>query len=91
MVVRYEDFVLEPERYLAQACKLSSLQPINAQEGVADHNDDYFGRWEALAGDHCRVLEKILMTPEGPLSRFGYCLVPPYTTDKIPNLAWGPS
>jgi len=78
MVVRYEDFVVDPVLYINQILRFAELPDAPLSEAVSDHSGKYFARWQLEGRDVLGVLGTAAQTKLGPLSYFGYSLSEPY-------------
>lgn len=78
-ILRYEDFVTDPETRLAALQRFAGLSRQAPAETVTDSNAAYFAQWEAHDG-----IEREIMTalPNYPLRLFGYRLVRPYVEPR---------
>ena len=76
LVIRYEDFVAEPERHMGRMLEFADLPAIALDERVEDRNGRYFAKWE-----EDRSCERLGLAPDlfsAIPAQFGYSLERPY-------------
>jgi hypothetical protein len=77
LVLRYEDFVCEPDATLAAIYRFLELEPRPATLEIApDVNRKYFARWEKSRGNPVlrRYMRRLVDRYEERVARFGYSL-----------------
>lgn len=79
LVLRYEDFVSDPQRHLDCIYGFIGLGSVELNETVSNSNGRYFEAWERL-GDMAHI-ERLEKRYEALLSRFGYRLKSPQIVD----------
>jgi Sulfotransferase family len=97
-VLRYEDFVVHPERALAAVCEFIGVAPIPPAETVhSDVNSHYFAAWRRgplafrrrrIARDYeirSRRLGYSLLDPETPLPSAGSQVFEPAAVSRTPQ------
>ena len=82
LVIRYEEFVADPDQTLAEALRYAGLDPHPANMAVRSNvNDAYFRRWSANRplepGEERSTPTARLRTFEERVARFGYSMVEP--------------
>ena len=81
LVIRYEDFVRSPQRYLDQICDLVGIAKFSASQIVEDHNEKYFLDWYQRYAPEMSTLQAVLPADNPVLQRFGYSLDEPFVSD----------
>lgn len=77
LLIRYEDFVVNPGFYLNKICSLVDIDSYSPKLQVVNHNDKYFRMWneEHLNGNS---LEQIFPEIIEFMDQFGYTLSSPF-------------
>jgi hypothetical protein len=71
-VLRYEEFVRNPQAVFDEICRFIDIEPVRIQQKVhANVNDSYFKKWEK---DKARLLTSLPATHEERANRIGYSL-----------------
>lgn len=78
IVIRYEDLVREPSRYLNRICDLAGIERFSATQGVEDHNEKYLRQWRLRHQTESDELRASLDSCNALLDHFGYALGSPY-------------
>ena len=78
MVIRYEDFVAAPERYLDEICDFSGIHRFSPSETVENHNEKYFDDWMRRYESEINALQAVLPADNPLLKRFDYSLSRPF-------------
>ena len=78
LVIRYEDFVAQPQRYLDEICQLSGIATFSPGEAVSDHNEKYFAAWQQRYARDTATLQAIFPADSPVLEKFNYTLTPPF-------------
>lgn len=79
LVLRYEDYMRQPDTVLNRVQDALGLARNTPHEATADQNDKYFAAWEAGTGDPAAI--DVLGIAGGIADRFGYSLERPYVRD----------
>lgn len=79
-VLRYEDFVSEPERWIGSVCAFAALDGMVPQEDVRNFNEGYLSRWEQDGGEAVESSQRSTPLRADVIARFGYSLSRPYVT-----------
>jgi len=83
-IMRYEDFVVDPARWLAAICRFAELSPLEPAESVEDHNRRYLALWDErrdAAAEAERRLAAADRRASAFFARFGYSMAKPYVMD----------
>ena len=78
LVIRYEDFVTDPQAYLDEICRMLSISGFMPQTEVVNHNEKYFSLWEQRHASDLETLKAVLPATCITLEEFGYTLDGPY-------------
>jgi hypothetical protein len=78
MVMRYEDFVSNPARYINQIHRFVELPDAPLSEAVSDRGGKYFARWQSENRDVIAAMGNAAQTELSTLAHFGYSLSQPY-------------
>jgi hypothetical protein len=81
VILRYEDFVEDPARWIGAICAFAELGCLVPQESVKNFNSEYFARWEQQQGPLNEALRRTSGLDTRQIARFGYSLSQPYVTD----------
>jgi len=77
-IVRYEEFVLDPERELDRIYSfLQVCHSDSAHEVYADVNEKYFSRWSVFSREQANLesVERLIGRYEDKVNKYGYSLV----------------
>jgi hypothetical protein len=74
LVLRYEDFIQAPDRYLNEIFDLVGIDRFSPDEAVLDHNEKYFRDWQQRSESEVRALLATLPSESQLLEHFGYSL-----------------
>lgn len=88
IVLRYEDFVADPQFFLDQIARRADLPPFAPRETISNHNPQYFDQWLNERQADANLLKLVLPEMQGCLEPWGYSLRPPFvgaaSMDLIP-------
>lgn len=90
MVVRYEDFVADPDQTLQRIHEFLDLRSILSSEKVSDRNGKYFDQWDNK-DDRQEIIEEIIGGDSSVMARFGYYLHEPYVGAPPPGSVCSPA
>ncbi len=80
IIIRYEDLVRYPEKYLEDVCNLIELDNFHPQkEKLADHNKKYFQIWQQNHENNKELFASFFETKDSPMNKFAYSFSEPYT------------
>ena len=85
LVIRYEDLVQTPSKYLNEICMLTGIAPFSPDEKVLNYNDKYFNEWEKRYARDLPTLKSILPDDNNVFHYFGYTLDAPYVLETSAN------
>ena len=80
MILRYEDFVSSPTRYLGHICDFSGVDNFEPSETVSDHNGKYLGNIPKEFMDELVLLKERFPEVVELVERMHYSLDLPYVT-----------
>lgn len=76
LVLRYEDFVDNPQRLLDEVCDSIGIHRFSVSEKVENHNEKYFVEWRQRYESELDAIQAEL--PDSVLRHFSYSLKPPF-------------
>lgn len=82
LLMRYEDFVDDPQFYLHKICSLVGISEFSPEAKVINHNDKYFRMWKEEGLD-AGSLEKFFPEVSAFMLKFGYSLSAPYVEATV--------
>lgn len=81
-VLRYEDFITNPQAVLARIWEFLELSPPAISERIeTSHNSNYLQQWQALLAQRPKLAARIPELEELP-AHFGYRLTEPFVIDE---------
>lgn len=86
-VLRYEEFVLEPQKTIDNVFDYLGLDPIKIKHDIRSNiNDKYFYMWEKDRGKYLnRIFNKVTDELENRANKFGYSIV---NYDDLAPIPW---
>lgn len=78
LVIRYEDFINTPLKYLDDICQMMSIPGFAPEEQIENHNSKYFSQWQKHYTSELSTLQAIMPASCVTLDHFGYTLDNPF-------------
>ena len=78
LVIRYEDFVTTPQKYLDEICHMMSIPKFTPEGKIENHNEKYFTQWPERYTSELKTFKAVMPSSCTTLDTFGYTLDRPY-------------